>query len=132
MKNRLIISAFLILFCIHASAQPTRRNIRTEEYRNLQEKLCRGWNTWYNNNLTSYTYLPEGFTISFRFATDDNKNILQDILKVSDYNSRPEKVFPGLRSDDGSYTSLRLNYGGMSLKIETAAVEDDFFALITP
>lgn len=108
------------------------RNIRTDEYRQLQEKLCTGWNTWYNNNLISHVLLPEGLTVNMCIATDDNRKMLKEVFKSADINGRPERVFPGLRSEDGSYTSLDLYYEGMELKIETAVDGEDFVALITP
>ena len=65
-------------------------------------------------------------------ATDDNRKMLKEVFKSADINGRPERVFPGLRSEDGSYTSLDLYYEGMELKIETAVDGEDFVALITP
>ena len=108
----------LIVLCLllsvnHIHAQQFSRIIRTAEYKALQERLCRGWNTWYNNSLTSYVHLPEGFVVNLCIATDDNRHYLKDVLKAADIAARPERVFPSLRADDGSYTS-----NGRSIKFD--------------
>ena len=127
---------FLLISCLLATFEPAysqkSRDIRTDEYRQLQEKLCSGWNTWYNNSLISHVLLPEGLVINMSIATDDNRKMLKEVFKSADINGRPERVFPGMRSDDGSYTSLDLSYEGINLKIETAVDGDDFVALVTP
>lgn len=48
-------------------------NYRTQEYRQLQQRLCTGWNTWYNNSLVTHVCLPESFAINLCLATDDNR-----------------------------------------------------------
>lgn len=132
MKIKTSIVFWLCLLSGLYSYAQSSRYIRTEEYRQLQEKLCTGWNTWYNNSLISHVLLPEGLTVNMCIATDDNRKMLKEVFKSADINGRPERVFPGLRSEDGSYTSLDLYYEGMELKIETAVDGEDFVALITP
>lgn len=127
----------LIVLCLllsvnHIHAQQFSRIIRTAEYKALQERLCRGWNTWYNNSLTSYVHLPEGFVVNLCIATDDNRHYLKDVLKAADIAARPERVFPSLRADDGSYTSMKLHYENIDLQIETATDGEDFVAIVTP
>ena len=126
----LLVCYFLTTF--HTAYSQTSRDIRTDEYKQLQEKLCSGWNTWYNNSLISHVLLPEGLVINMSIATDDNRKMLKEVFKSADINGRPERVFPGMRSDDGSYTSLDLSYEGINLKIETAVDGNDFVALVTP
>ena len=46
---------------------------------------------------------------------------------------RPEKISPGLRADDGSYTGVWwIEYEGEKISIQTATLEDDELILITP
>lgn len=108
------------------------RNIRTNEYKELQTKLCRGWNTWYNNSMTSHVLLPEGLAINLCVATADNRTLLKDVLKASSIQGRPEYVVPGMRSDDGEYTSLRLNYEDIDVTVETTVDNNEFVAIVTP
>lgn len=129
-KKKWVFFLLLLFSCVQIYAQ--QRNIRTQEYRDLQNKVCHGWNTWYNNNLMSYLYLPEGLAVNLNVGTTDNRHLLKEVFKASDFLKRAEKVTPGLRADDGSYTSLTLEYLGIKLKVETAAEDLQFMALITP
>lgn len=116
----------------NASPQDTQRNLRTPEYKALQANLSKGWNTWYNNSILTHALLPQGFSINLCLNTRDNKAYLKDALKASDFLKRPEKVRLGLRSDDGSYTSLQITYMGIDLSIETATDGGDELILVSP
>ncbi|MDN3658172.1 trehalase family glycosidase [Ferruginibacter paludis] len=135
MVSKIIFSTVMVALLITATSgytQTSSRNIRTPEYQQLQAKLCKGWNTWYNNSMLTHTLLPQGFSINVSFGTKDNKAFLKDALKASDILKRPEKVLPGLRSDDGSYTSLQLQYMQMDITVETATDGEDEIILISP
>lgn len=125
-----VIILLLLLSC--GQIRALDRNIKTQEYRDLQNNLCQGWNTWYNNSLISYLYLPEGLSINLNIGTPNNRSLLTEVFKASDILKRAEKVTPGLRADDGSYTSLTLECYDTKLKVETAADGELFMALITP
>jgi putative isomerase len=127
-----LLLAIALLAGKNASPQISRRNIRTPEYKALQTNLPKGWNTWYNNSMLTHALLPQGFSINLCLSTRDNKAYLKEALKASDILKRPEKILPGLRSDDGSYTSLQLTYMGIDLSIETATDGDDELILVSP
>lgn len=125
MNAKHVLSVALTGFiCLSAFAE-----IRTTEYREMQAKLCRGWNTWYNNSMSSHTFLPDGFTVNFGFALYNGKEYTRDLLKKG---TSPKGCIPGLRSDDGRYTSLRWIQDQYAVTLETAADGDDFVALVTP
>ena len=99
---------FIILLAVSLFVSLTNAaNYRTKEYRELQNKICSGWNTWYNNSMTSFVHLPEGFSINLCLASKYNDRFLKEVFKTSDFNKNVEHVYPGLRADDGSYTSIR-------------------------
>lgn len=124
------LSLFLfIVFCFKLSIAS---EYRTPEYKTLQERLCSGWNTWYNNSLVTHVCLPDGFAINLCLATDDNRTYLKDVYKAADIQNRPERVFPGMRADDGSYTSLRLQYMDIEVLVESATEGADELILVTP
>ena len=133
-KSLTIKILFVILFFADTNtyAQTLNRNIRTTEYKQLQNNLCKGWNTWYNNSILTHALLPEGFSINLCVGTKDNKAYLKEAFKASEIVNRPETVLLGLRSDDGSYTSLKLQYMGIDLSIETATDGDDELILVSP
>ena len=124
--------AFLFFPHLNSSAQTFTRNIRTAEYRQMQVDLCKGWNTWYNNSILTHALLPEGFAINLCISTKDNKAYLKGAFKASEILNRSEKVSLGLRSEDGSYTSLTLQYLGINLTVETATDGDDEIILVSP
>ena len=113
--NHLIYRACLSLLLgligiVSVHGQSVRRSIRTPEYRALQQRLSKGWNTWYNNSLLSWVLLPQGFSINLCLDNYEDGDYLREAYKASLTQHHPETVVPGLRSDDGSYTSLRVRF----------------------
>jgi putative isomerase len=113
-------------------AQTTHRDIKTAEYKALQAKLCHGWNTWYNNSMITQAHLPEGFAIALCLTNKKSPDYLKEVFKASAFLKRPESVVPGLRSDDGSYTSITVMYKTDTLLIQTATDGDDELILVSP
>ena len=128
----LIAIVLTLLSQARLSAQAVHRDIRTPQYRQLQEKLASGWNTWYNNSVAASVLLPEAFSINLCFTRPGSEDYLNQIFKASESAKRPETVRLGLRSDDGYYTSMELRYKGEDLTIETATDGNDELILVTP
>lgn len=130
----LTVIAFLILSINGCFSQAVSRNIKTPEYRELQKKLCTGWNTWYNHSFMSHVLLPEGFSINICIARPGlwETGYLRENYKSSRSLPRPEEIKPDLRSDDGSYTSLEVKFKGEVIKVESAVDGDDQLILVTP
>ena len=123
----IVLLAFSLAFPpVHAT------EYRTKEYRQLQDCICSGWNTWYNNSMTSFVHIPEGFAVNICFASKYNDRMLKEVFKKSDFEDTPEHVYPGLRSDDGTYTSMRISYLEMEVMIESATDGNDELILVTP
>jgi putative isomerase len=129
--NSFTLLLFFLFFSVAIYSQPVSRNIRTKEYKGLQQKLATGWNTWYNNSFTSYVLLPEGFSINLCLTKPGEPGYIKETFKSSAILNRPEKITPGLRADDGSYTSLTIEYEGEKFFIQTATEGDDELVLIT-
>ena len=128
-NNRLLL--LLLALCLTFPAAHAA-DYRTSEYRQLQSRICSGWNTWYNNSMTSFVHLPEGFAINLCLASKHNDRLLKEVFKKSDFEDNPEHVYPGLRADDGSYTSMRICYAEIEVVIESATDGDDELILVTP
>lgn len=132
---RKLIFLFLVmelLFNIRVSAQTVNRNIRTAEYKTLQTKLASGWNSFYNNSFISQVHLPQGFAINLCLARRGETGFLRETFKTAAIQGRPETIKPGIRSDDGRYTSLVLTYKGDSILVETATEQGEELILVTP
>ncbi len=134
MKKLGFLFAFIVVFFSVGFSQPVSRAIRTPEYRDLQKRLCKGWNTWYNHSFTSHVLLPEGFSINLCVARPGlwETGFLREMYKSSKSLPRPEEVLPGLRSDDGSYTSVEVKFKDEVLEIQSAVDGDDQLILVTP
>ena len=117
---------------VSAHGQSVRRSIRTPEYRALQERLSKGWNTWYNNSLLSWVLLPQGFSINLCLDNYEDGDYLREVFKASPIQHRPETVVPGLRSDNGSYTSLNVRFRDAEFEVESATEGADELILVTP
>lgn len=124
--------AFFALLVLSATgAAPARHlgEIHTAQYRQLQARICRGWNTWYNDSMTSHTFLPDGFTVNFGLAQHNGKEYQRDFRKQG---MARMGILPGLRADDGRYTSAELIRRDFALTLETGTDGEDFVALVTP
>lgn len=126
MKTNKIIILISVLFLNTGSIfpQPSPRNIKTSEYRALQESLCAGWNSWYNNNVLSQVLLPEGFSLNICFSTPGQGDYLRTM--------GPTQATMGLRSDNGAYISMVVKYKNINYEIQTASDGSDEYILITP
>jgi hypothetical protein len=126
----LVVVAMLLQFIV--VAQPVNRKIVTPQYKELQQKLGSGWNTWYANSFLSHVLLPEGFSINLCLNQPGNQEYVRNFYKAADIHKRPEKIIPGLRSDDGSYTSITVIYKGETIFIQTAAESGEQYILVSP
>ncbi len=139
-KSFLIVAASLCA----ASALPARgqsnlRVLRTAEYRALQERLCRGWNTWSANSVMAHVHLPDGFALTLGIKTAGMGRTYQNsFFQANQTAGRPEKIRLGAHSDDGSYTELRLELasGGNkssrnAIRVESAEQDGEEYILVT-
>jgi hypothetical protein len=117
-----------------ACPQTIHRNIKTPQYQELQKKLCTGWNTWYNNSFMSHVLLPEGFSINLCIARAGlwETGYLRENYKGSKSINRPEDIQPGLRSDNGAYTSLKVRFKDEVVEVQSAIDGEDQLILVTP
>ena len=64
-----LVAAGLCAAALPAGAQSSLRVLRTAEYRSLQQRLCRGWNTWSANSVMAHVHLPDGFALTLGVKT---------------------------------------------------------------
>ena len=101
------------------------------EYQKLKSRLASGWNTWNTRSVLSHVQLPSGFSINLGVKEYKNGDYLKEAL-VGRLDDESEQVHPGLRSFDGSYTELHLEWKGIKLFIQSAKEHDDLLLLVTP
>ena len=93
----------------------------------LQKESVRGWNTWYNESVTTHVLLPYGFAINLSFRKASNGAVLRNPLITGEKTVRAD-----VRSWDGSYTSLLIIFERMQFKVESAAKDGQQYILVTP
>ena len=89
-------------------------------------RLASGWNTWYVKSMLTHVLLPEGLALQLGIKEYRGGQHLREILKG------PVDVRPGLRSYDGHYTDLTLDWEGITLRVQTGFEEGDLLVLATP
>jgi putative isomerase len=101
------------------------------EYRRLNARLARGWNTWNVRSVLSHVRLPDGFVLNLGLKEFEFTSYLKEAL-IARPEQREEQVRPGLRSYDGGYTELELAYKGIELRVQSAVAGEDLLLLVTP
>lgn len=103
----------------------------TTEYTAMQRKLCSGWNTWDTRSMMEHVLLPSGLALTLGIKDYKSGYHLRHAL-VGRSGPEVETVRPGMRSYDGSYTELTVSWRGIEARVQTALVDGDWVALITP
>ena len=96
----------------------------------LKKEMFKGFNTYYNNSVLTHVCMPECFAISlgFRFYNGSYGNgmLLTEAMIGHD------NIHPGIRSYDGTYTEMTLYSHDHEIFIQSAAINDEQYLLITP
>lgn len=100
-------------------------------YESLNRQLATGWNTWNTRSVLSHVLLPEGIAINIGFKHYAGGDYLKEAL-IGRQGEHDEKIHPGLRSYDGTYTELRLEWKGCTWTVQSATEGTDLLLLITP
>ncbi|GHV25224.1 hypothetical protein FACS189498_3250 [Spirochaetia bacterium] len=101
------------------------------DFAELKQTMSRGWNTWYNNSVLTHVLLPEGIAISVGFKFFDSSKVLRESL-IGRFGEQDEKIHPGPRSYDGTYTELKLTCSGHEMLVQSAVVDNNQYILVTP
>jgi putative isomerase len=103
-------------------------------YRQVQQRLAHGWNTWDVNSVATHVMLPGGLAIHIGLkhnTTESGEGFLQDAL-IGRLTPDTEQVTPGPHAWDGRYTDLRILWKGHSWRIQSAHQGRDLVLLTTP
>ncbi len=97
----------------------------------LREEMLCGFNTFDTYSVLSHVLLPEGFAIRLGLKHRVDKSVLRNAL-IGRFGEKEEHIHPGLRTVDGSYTQLELEYRGAKLDIRSSAQGREQVVLIEP
>ena len=100
-------------------------------YEALKQRLAFGWNTSNTRSVLSHVLLPEGIALNIGFKHFAGGDYLKEAL-IGRRGQWDERIHPGLRTYDGRYTELRLEWKGTAWKVQSATTGEDLVLLITP
>ncbi len=103
-------------------------------YRQVQQRLAQGWNTWDVHSVATQVLLPEGLAIHVGLkhnTTLYGDEFLPDAL-IGRQTPGAEQVVPGPHAWDGSSTDLRITWKGHTWRIQSAHDGADLVLLTTP
>ncbi len=76
--------------------------------------------------------LPEGFSINLQLVNHQTRDTLKEaLIGRGDYVTK-ERVIPGAHAWDGSYTELVVECLGISIRVQSAVVNNELFMLVSP
>ena len=100
----------------------------TLEYSDLKNRLACGWNTWNTRSVLSHVLLPQGLAINLGLKEFAGGQHMDRAL----IGETEHIVRPGLRTYDGGYTELNVDWRFIEIKVESATVGGDLVLLVTP
>lgn len=124
-------SVFLVFtFLLNVAVSHSQSVSYSPAYKNLQQSLANGWNTWNTESMLSHILLPEAIAVNIYLKSTGNGG---SYLKETYDNTegRPEKITPGWHASNGSYTELIVDWNSNVFKVQTAAKGNQWVALIT-
>ena len=141
-------TAFAAALCVlgtplaETQRQPQRSSVLPDsntsqisaEYKAVQQRLARGWNTWDVHSVTTQVLLPDGLAIHVGVehnSTESGNKYLRDVL-IGRLTPGAEQVFPGAHSWDGSYSDLRVTWEEHSWRVQSAHDGAGLVLLVTP
>jgi glycogen debranching enzyme len=103
------------------------------QYKEIHDRLARGWNTWNTRSVVSHVLLPEGFSINLAFKQHYwlEEQYLKETL-IGRYGKNVEEIRPGPHTYDGSFTRLDIKWETLNARIESAHDGKDLVILVTP
>jgi len=136
MKVKYLIYFLIPIFiaCNHNNGKNTLKEngYSGNEITKLKTKLAKGWNTWNTRSVLSHVLLPEGFALNLQIKDSGSGDILKEALIGRDDYGAKERVIPGPRSYDGSYTELKIEWRDIHILVQSASDNNELYLLITP
>ena len=92
--------------------------------------LYNGWFTYDNYNVFSHVLMPYGLSVSLSFKDIPRGTVLHEAL-IGRKGADEEHLHPGMRSWDGTYTAMDMEYHGKQVRVETASTGEELVMLIS-
>ena len=103
-----------------------------KELKELNTRLCKGWNTWNTRSVLSHVFLPACFAINLELLNHQLGDTLKESLIGREGYDSKEHVIPGPHAYDGSYTELIVDWKSIRVKVQSTSKKGQLFLLISP
>jgi len=100
-------------------------------YDRIQTDLAQGWNTWDTRSVLTQVLLPDALGLSFGLKEYYRGTSLRT-TQIGRRTEGAETVTLGRHAYDGSYTETTVAWAGITIRVQTAHVDDDLVVLVTP
>jgi Glycogen debranching enzyme len=95
-------------------------------------KITGGWFTYDNYSVFSHVLMPSGFCVSLNFKDYTSGAAVKEALIGRFGGWSEEQLHPKMRSWDGTYTSIDMNFRGNKATIESTDIDGELCILVTP
>ncbi|MEI6277479.1 MAG: trehalase family glycosidase [Prolixibacteraceae bacterium] len=119
---------------LYDSAHSQNTDSPESKYKAIQNRLKTGWGTFNHKSVLSHVLLPDGLALNIGIKLHQNNadNYLKEAF-ISSRGNRPEKITPGYKAYDGSYSELTIEWNGVKFSLESATTKNqDLILLVTP
>lgn len=133
MKFKIFLVFAVMTGCCSISSAKSNRTYSGKEYQELKDEVAVGWNTWNTKSVLSHVLLPQCFALNLQLHNAQLEKTLENALigRQGDL-AVIEKIDQGIRTYDGSYTDLIIEWHGLKVRIQSAAKGNSLNLLITP
>ncbi len=136
MKIKFLFAALLSFLIsphfLNAQEMPVQRVYRTAEFKEMNNRLMKGWNTTNTKSVLCHVLMPESFAVNLQLINRKSGDTLKSAVVGREDFGTKEHVVPGYRSYDGSYTELVVEWQGISVKVQSVAKNNRLYLIITP
>ncbi len=135
-KRTLFLMLFFFIF-ISAQGNHEYLNSDTEleslekKYAELQKNLLKGWNTWDNRSIMTHVLLPEALALIMGIEDGPSGTYMEHVF-TGNRVPGTEKVRTHAHTPDGRFTDFSLYWKNISIRVKSAAIEDDLFIWVFP
>lgn len=104
-----------------------------EPYRQIQQRLQSGWNTWDSRSVLRHVLMPSGLAVNLSFKQQRwLDEAFLDRALIGQRGEGAPQVRPGLHDYQGTYTELWVEWQELKANIRSTREGDDLIVLVEP
>lgn len=133
-KNMRNLKLYYLVTALIIIVGSTQAQNFSQEYKDLQRELGKGWNTWSYGSMLTHVLLPEHLMVRLNFRQSFIGTTRDPDLKLDNLVwDTTGLVQPIAHTYDGDYTELRINdWKGNTIRVQSTTVDGELVLLVTP